>query len=158
MRRFSSIRLHEFPPEPFGRPQIVRRSWCSGQSIRIRQVQCRPSADIATSSPAAASGRRECNMTPRLAMTSACGIARVPRQTTPRKRHAMEWVHVTPDVPYFQLESGVPWTPVGQNDAITWPDLAGLFGRRDRRTAELPPHAVPSRGDVPAPHAGIFRN
>jgi mannan endo-1,4-beta-mannosidase len=33
--------------------------------------------------------------------------------------------------PYFVTEHGDPWTPVGQNDAITWPELAGLFRRRD---------------------------
>ena len=27
--------------------------------------------------------------------------------------------------------SGVAWTPIGQNDAITWPELRGLIGRRD---------------------------
>ena len=28
-------------------------------------------------------------------------------------------------------ELGEPWTPVGQNDAITWPELAGLYKRVD---------------------------
>ncbi|RYZ01308.1 MAG: hypothetical protein EOO24_15235 [Comamonadaceae bacterium] len=28
-------------------------------------------------------------------------------------------------------EHGQPWTPIGQNDAIDWPELAGLFRRRD---------------------------
>ena len=31
------------------------------------------------------------------------------------------------DAPYFVDEAGQPWTPVGQNDAITWPELAGLL-------------------------------
>jgi mannan endo-1,4-beta-mannosidase len=33
--------------------------------------------------------------------------------------------------PYFVLETGEPWHPVGANEAITWPELAGLFRRRD---------------------------
>jgi hypothetical protein len=48
----------------------------------------------------------------------------------------MEWVEVSPHAPYFQLESGVPWTPVGQNDAISWPELAGLYRRRNRARAQ----------------------
>jgi mannan endo-1,4-beta-mannosidase len=33
-------------------------------------------------------------------------------------------------------EDGAPWTPIGQNDAITWPELNGLFRRKDVATAE----------------------
>jgi hypothetical protein len=32
--------------------------------------------------------------------------------------------------------SGANWTPIGQNDAITWPELAGLFRRRDLPAVE----------------------
>lgn len=41
------------------------------------------------------------------------------------------WIERVPGIPYFMTESGEPWTPVGQNDAITWPELAGLYKRRD---------------------------
>jgi mannan endo-1,4-beta-mannosidase len=41
------------------------------------------------------------------------------------------WVGVAAGAPYFVLDDGTPWTPVGYNDAITWPELAGLFRRRD---------------------------
>jgi hypothetical protein len=41
------------------------------------------------------------------------------------------WIHTKPGIPYFFTEDGRPWTPIGQNDAITWPELAGLFRRRD---------------------------
>ena len=41
------------------------------------------------------------------------------------------WIHIRPGIPYFFTDSGRPWTPIGQNDAITWPELAGLFRRRD---------------------------
>lgn len=33
-------------------------------------------------------------------------------------------------------EDGEPWTPVGQNDAITWPDLRSAFRRRDMAAVE----------------------
>ncbi|MGF7147339.1 mannan endo-1,4-beta-mannosidase [Sphingomonas zeicaulis] len=33
--------------------------------------------------------------------------------------------------PYFVTEAGQSWTPIGQNDAITWPELNGLFRRKD---------------------------
>src|ERR1051325_2473032 len=48
----------------------------------------------------------------------------------------MEWIQVTPRAPYFQTESGKTWTPIGQNDAISWVDLNGLFRRRDLAGAE----------------------
>jgi len=41
------------------------------------------------------------------------------------------WIEVAKGAPYFVTETGEPWTPVGQNDAVSWPELAGLFHRRD---------------------------
>lgn len=38
--------------------------------------------------------------------------------------------------PYFVTEFGDNWTPIGQNDAITWPELAGAFRRRDMASVE----------------------
>jgi hypothetical protein len=38
--------------------------------------------------------------------------------------------------PYFVTETGEPWTPIGQNDAVTWPELAGVFRRRDMAGVE----------------------
>lgn len=49
---------------------------------------------------------------------------------------ALPWVTVAPAAPYFLTEDGQPWTPIGQNDAITWPDLAGLFQRRNLAAVE----------------------
>ena len=43
---------------------------------------------------------------------------------------------MAPKVPYFATEEGDPWTPIGQNDAVTWPELAGLFRRRDLVSVE----------------------
>ena len=45
--------------------------------------------------------------------------------------HRPKWITCAPELPYFLTEDGEPWTPIGQNDAITWPELAGLFRRRD---------------------------
>ncbi len=43
----------------------------------------------------------------------------------------LPWIQVAPGAPYFVTELGDSWTPIGQNDAITWPDLEGLFRRKD---------------------------
>jgi hypothetical protein len=48
----------------------------------------------------------------------------------------LPWIEVAPGAPYFQTEHGESWTPIGQNDAVTWPDLAGLFRRRDLASVE----------------------
>jgi len=48
----------------------------------------------------------------------------------------LPWIQTVPGVPYFQTERGEGWTPVGQNDAITWPELEGLFRRRDLASVE----------------------
>ena len=56
---------------------------------------------------------------------------------TPRALGApLPWIQAAPGAPYFVTENGAPWTPVGQNDAITWPELAGLFRRRDVAAVE----------------------
>jgi len=43
---------------------------------------------------------------------------------------------VSPDAPYFVDEQGGPWHPIGQNDAISWPELEPLFRRRDLAAVE----------------------
>ena len=43
----------------------------------------------------------------------------------------LPWVQVAPGTPYFVTENGEPWHPIGQNDAISWPELEGLFRRKD---------------------------
>ena len=43
----------------------------------------------------------------------------------------MSWIQVAKDAPYFVTDQGEDWTPVGQNDAITWPELHGVFRRKD---------------------------
>ena len=48
----------------------------------------------------------------------------------------MARVRVIPDNPYFVTDDGLPWTPIGHNDAITWPELSPLFRRRDLAAVE----------------------
>ena len=59
----------------------------------------------------------------------------------------LPWIEVSPGAPYFQTDRGESWAPIGQNDAITWQDLEGLFRRRDlagveRYLADLAAHGV----------------
>ena len=65
-------------------------------------------------------------MNPAIAET---GTARVPAwaaDTAP-----LPWISVAPGSRYFVDDTGAAWTPIGQNDAISWPELIGLFRRRD---------------------------
>ncbi|WP_199200317.1 glycoside hydrolase 5 family protein [Adhaeribacter arboris] len=48
----------------------------------------------------------------------------------------LPWIQVAPDAPYFITENGENWTPIGQNDAITWPEFAGLFRRKNMTAVE----------------------
>jgi len=48
----------------------------------------------------------------------------------------LPWIQVAPDAPYFITETGENWTPIAQNDAITWPEFAGLFRRKDMAAVE----------------------
>ncbi|SHE40040.1 hypothetical protein SAMN05444008_101344 [Cnuella takakiae] len=49
---------------------------------------------------------------------------------------SLSWIQTRPGHPYFFTEDGSPWAPIGQNDAITWPELKGIFRRKDLATAE----------------------
>ena len=54
---------------------------------------------------------------------------------------------MAPRAPYFVEETGAPWHPIGQNDAISWVELDPLFRRRDvaavdRHLAMLKAHGV----------------
>ena len=48
----------------------------------------------------------------------------------------LPWIRVAADAPYFETETGEAWTPIGQNDAVNWPELEGLFRRRDLAAVE----------------------
>lgn len=64
--------------------------------------------------------------------------------TTQRRRAAqaplegvdLPWIQVTPGGSYFQDDTGRAFTPVGYNDALTWPELGPLYRRRDVAAAE----------------------
>jgi hypothetical protein len=49
---------------------------------------------------------------------------------------SLPWIEVASCAPYFVTDNGENWTPIGQNDAITWPDLAGAFRRKDLKSVE----------------------
>jgi hypothetical protein len=51
-------------------------------------------------------------------------------------RPALPWIGVAPHAPYFVDELGRDWTPIGQNDAISWDELAPLFRRKDLPAVE----------------------
>ena len=62
-------------------------------------------------------------------------------------RQPLPWISVAPGAPYFKDETGAAWTPIGQNDAISWVEFEGLFRRRDlasvdRHLAWLAAHGV----------------
>jgi hypothetical protein len=50
---------------------------------------------------------------------------------------ALEWIQTRPGLPYFVTESGAAWHPIGDNNAINWPELNGLFRRRDLAGVEV---------------------
>ncbi len=52
-------------------------------------------------------------------------------ESIPETSPALPWISVAPDAPYFITEEGISWTPIGHNEAITWPDLAGLYKRKN---------------------------
>src|SRR5881409_237361 len=59
----------------------------------------------------------------------------------------LPWVRRAPGRRYFETEDGEPFLIIGQNDALTWPELEGLLDRRDvpavdRHLAWLKEHGV----------------
>ena len=48
----------------------------------------------------------------------------------------LPWIVRAPGAPYFITEHGECWTPVGQNDAVSWVEFAGLHGRQDLPAVE----------------------
>jgi hypothetical protein len=58
-------------------------------------------------------------------------------QAVPATRSpALPWIEVGQNAPYFMTDRGEPWTPIGQNDAISWIELDGLFRRRNLEAVE----------------------
>ncbi len=48
----------------------------------------------------------------------------------------LAWIERAPGQPYFITDTGAPWTPIGQNDAISWIEWRGLLHRRDLGAVE----------------------
>ena len=48
----------------------------------------------------------------------------------------LPWVQPAPNAPYFVTDTGETWLPIGQNDAITWPDFKNAFRRKDMQQVE----------------------
>lgn len=59
-----------------------------------------------------------------------------PQQQTLKPTLGLPWIEVAAHAPYFVTEDGKNWMPVGQNDAITWPELQGVFRRKDLASVE----------------------
>ncbi|SFR75706.1 hypothetical protein [Sphingomonas jatrophae] len=58
------------------------------------------------------------------------------REIWPSVLGTLPWIEVAKGSSYFADENGRAWTPIGHNDAISWPELAGLFRRRDLPAVE----------------------
>ena len=75
------------------------------------------------------------------------GIAPARPAGAPEAGVGLPWVQLGPGRRYFQTEDGAPFLIIGQNDALTWPELEGLLGGRDlpgvgRHLAWLAAHGV----------------
>ncbi len=87
-------------------------------------------------------GRSALSPTVRKAETALTQLRRKPaREIAPPATDAsasenLPWIERAPRAPYFVTASGKAWTPIGQNDAIDWPELAGLFRRPDLPAVE----------------------
>ena len=77
-------------------------------------------------------------------MLLPCGDC--PPIDTPLRTGPLPWIRVAHGSPYFTDEHGTPWTPIGQNDAISWPELIGLFRRRDLAAVESHLHWLKAHG------------
>ena len=45
--------------------------------------------------------------------------------------HELEWIERAPGGPYFVTGAGASWTPIGQNDGISWVEWRGLLHGND---------------------------
>jgi len=76
-------------------------------------------------------------MTEQLATRQASLITkRIREKNTILPAPSIPWIEVAKGAPYFITEDGKDWAPIGQNDAITWPDLQGIFRRKDMASVE----------------------
>jgi hypothetical protein len=83
----------------------------------------------------------------RFAPAGRPGAATAPPREGAGSGRSLAWVRLAPGRRYFETEDGEPFLIIGQNDALTWPELEGLLGRRDlpaveRHLAWLKDHGV----------------
>jgi mannan endo-1,4-beta-mannosidase len=64
----------------------------------------------------------------------------------PLGQPGMQWIGCRPGLPYFVDDAGESWTPIGANEAITWPELAPLFRRKDVPAVERHLHWLKENG------------
>lgn len=57
-------------------------------------------------------------------------------QQQKKSSSVLPWIEVSGNSPYFVTDDGKDWHPVGQNDAITWVELEGIFRRRNVAAVE----------------------
>jgi hypothetical protein len=69
-----------------------------------------------------------------------------PHLAAPPVRSGLPWIRVAADAPYFVDDHGAPFTPIGQNDAISWVEFAGLFRRRNLAAVEAHLHRLRDHG------------
>ena len=62
--------------------------------------------------------------------------SRLDPRPAPVAAQNLPWIRVADGAPYFVAETGEAWTPVGQNDGLSWIDFDGLFRRRDLGAVE----------------------
>ena len=58
----------------------------------------------------------------------------------------LPWIQVAPNASYFNTDTGTDWAPIGQNDAITWPELEGVFCRKDLKSVDAYLHMLSQHG------------
>lgn len=63
-----------------------------------------------------------------------------------RKAAPPPWIECRAGLPYFVTSEGAAWTPIGHNDAVDWPELRGLFGRRDVASVRQHLHGLKAAG------------
>lgn len=72
--------------------------------------------------------------------------AKLDGDALPSPSATLPWIECRKGHPYFFTEAGEAWTPIGHNDAVTWPELQGLFRRRDLPAVERHLHELKAAG------------
>lgn len=66
----------------------------------------------------------------------ARGRAALRRVAPPDAADMGGWIRCAEAAPYFETDVGTPWAPIGHNEAITWPNIAPLYRRRDAESVD----------------------